>query len=162
MISELLRQYEDGKYREDAFIRHLRDSGLDRASLEQLLEYLRQFEREFGNGNPAVRNRALLSCAVCLMACSDMLRACEGSLPKEEAVKANQIRLADMQQAIRWKRLILGNLDKYVSADSDEFRMKLLMILVKYGIEFSQRTEQYKVLQYCLKNERNWRSNQQR
>jgi hypothetical protein len=51
--------------------------------------------------------------------------------------------------------MVLGNIDKYVEVRSNETMKQILLILVKYGIEFSNKSSQYRTLLYCLKEERN-------
>ncbi len=152
LVDEILKQHFS-KTRTDRLVYDLiEDSAVNNGFKLALKAYYDKYLFESRTGDS---NKALLECIVSILGCGDLLRVFEKELPDKAITKKEQITNEIINKAISWKRMVLGNIDKYVEVRSNETMKQILLILVKYGIEFSNKSSQYRTLLYCLKEERN-------
>ena len=154
LIREIIRQFTE-KNNNPVIIEKVLEKGTKSQSIRDVLYWkYKEYGNESALGN---KNAALLKCIVSILECSDMLKVYERLLPDKTIKNKDQVDVNVMNQAIEWKNSILKILPNYAYFNSEEDKKNLLSIIMKYGIEFSPRSSQYKTLQYCLKEEQNWR-----
>lgn len=152
MVSEIINQYFSNCKNDNAIKRIIETSDVNKGIKSSLYNYYGKYCSDSICGD---KNRALLECVISVLGCADMLRVFEGKLPDRKVTQKEQVTNDIINQAIEWKRLVLKNIVKYVDVNSSELLKQILLILVKYGIEFSYKKNQYQTLLYCLKEEHN-------
>lgn len=120
--------------------------------------YQKMYESYLEESNNDSEGIAFLELIANLLDCKELLNVYEATLPCSGIMKKDEITVEVMNAVIRWKKHIMQGLDNYATLSNDSLKAYLVFLLVKFRIEKSSKKQQYRVIHYCMKEEKNWKN----